>query len=363
MATTPTLLSVLALGNAHGEIWDLVVDYAYSSIIDMHNLKLVSKFFAANFNKGNLVTKVVRRNFVALLKQFIRPACAPDREEDLLGSLFCNFLPGLGVSYVVSGGFALATLLRADLESDPWLMTDMNILISDDMVSSVEFEAAFSSWLRDMRHLLQEDDQTVYQQGSHRFSCWVPNITERLISGTVSWVFWGTTAHRRIQFIFLTADEMSPAVYVRDWVDFTFLMNTITIATNWRLPRVNLLHPNDVLTKAGRYSQDFLEDWVSQWTRWNRAKLHRNFRGLIASYRDSKIRVKWLKDRRFKYEARGFVFKSLIPKGKFYYGRTPFLKCQQSGDRLHNVRKRKLEHEDASQQNDAQYHTVDDGLA
>jgi len=152
MATTPTLLSVLALGSAHGEVWDLVVDYAYSNIIDMYNLKLVSKFFAVNFNKGNLVTKVVRRNFVALLKQFIRPACVAGSEEHVLDSLFGGFLERPDVSYIVFGGFALAALLRSDLESSAWASTDIDIFFTVDGISIEEFTRQWQVWLHSIFH-------------------------------------------------------------------------------------------------------------------------------------------------------------------------------------------------------------------
>ena len=150
MATTPTLLSVLALGSAHGEIWDLVVDYAYSSIIDMYNLKLVSKFFAVNFNKGNLVTKVVRRNFVALLKQFIRPACVAGSEEHVLDSLFDIFLVSMRIEYCLAGGFVVAALIGADLNSDAWERTDFNIFLSNEC--KVNFLEEIYEWLATIRH-------------------------------------------------------------------------------------------------------------------------------------------------------------------------------------------------------------------
>ena len=193
MATTPTLLSVLALGSAHGEIWDLVVDYAYSSIIDMHNLKLVSKFFAANFNKGNLVTKVVRRNFVALLKQFIRPACVPGSEEHVIGSLFCNFLDRPDISYVISGGFALASLLRADLESNVLTSTDIDIFLTLENISIEEFTRQWQVWLHSIIHLdllISSDGHSIFYQlrpFNRIFTTWSPPQTYHYIHGIASW--------------------------------------------------------------------------------------------------------------------------------------------------------------------------------
>jgi hypothetical protein len=47
MERKSTLIRVLSLSGSNGEVWELFVDYAFSSIIDIYNLRFVSRFFRA----------------------------------------------------------------------------------------------------------------------------------------------------------------------------------------------------------------------------------------------------------------------------------------------------------------------------
>ena len=70
------------------------VDYAFSSIIDIYNLRFVSRFFRAMIEEreNGIVTKVVRRNFVHALKQFLCFVSVPGAEDIILDNLFKRFL-------------------------------------------------------------------------------------------------------------------------------------------------------------------------------------------------------------------------------------------------------------------------------
>jgi hypothetical protein len=66
--------------------------------------------------KNGIVTKVVRRNFVHVLKQFLRFVSVPGAENIILDNFLNRFLShNCRPDYCISGGFALATLTRADL--------------------------------------------------------------------------------------------------------------------------------------------------------------------------------------------------------------------------------------------------------
>ncbi len=168
MERKATLIRVLSLSRSDGEVWELFVDNAFSSLIDIYNLRFVSRFFQAMIEdkrEYGIVTKVVRRNFVHVLKQFLRYVSVPGAEDIILDNFFNRFLAhNCRPDYCISGGFALATLTRADLieHNSKWSNTDLDIFISGKGYTREGFVAAWETFVRDNRDLFLRDKNHIH---------------------------------------------------------------------------------------------------------------------------------------------------------------------------------------------------------
>ena len=168
MERKATLIGILTLYKSNREVWELFVDYAFSSLIDMYSLRFVSRFFRAMIEdkrSKSIFTRVVRRNFVHVLKQFLRFVSVPGAEDIILDNFFNRFLAhNCRHDYCISGGFALATLTRADLiqYNFKWSNTDLDIFISDQGYRREDFVAAWETFVRDNRDLFLRDKNHIH---------------------------------------------------------------------------------------------------------------------------------------------------------------------------------------------------------
>jgi hypothetical protein len=227
--------------------------------------------------KNGIVTKVVRRNFVHVLKQFLCFVSVPGAEDIILDNLFKCFLAhNCRPDYCISGGFALATLTRADLTRhySKWSNTDLDIFVSDQGYTRETFVTAWEIFVRDNRDLFLRDKKHIHGHKlcfpplGYPFHCWTPRPTETLLIREVGtwWIPGYGNTTQRVQFIFL--NQITPMQYVCGNFDFTFLMNAFTIEADWREPHFHIEHPVDVFERDGAYSQYFKDHWSDQWLIW-----------------------------------------------------------------------------------------------
>jgi hypothetical protein len=341
MERKATLIGILTLSKSNGEVWELFVDYAFSSLIDMYSLRFVSRFFRAMIEdkrSKSIASKVVRRNFVHVLKQFLRFVSVPGAEDIILDNFFNRFLAhNCRPDYCISGGFALATLTRADLieHNSKWSNTDLDIFISGKGYTREGFVAAWETFVRDNRELFLRDKNHIHGHKlcfphlGYPFHCWTPRPTQTLLIREVGtwWIPGYGNRTQRVQFIFL--NEITPMQYVRGNFDFTFLMNAFTIEADWREPHYHIENPVDVFERDGAYSQYFKDHWRDQWLNWRYRAPRIKSKPLPIFIKRAQVLVARLKDRRDKYEERGFLLHGPIPQGMFVRSRKPYLKKQR----------------------------------
>jgi hypothetical protein len=272
----------------------------------------------------------------------------PGSEEHVIESLFSNFLPSLGIECCLSGGFVLGVLIRANLETDAWMNTDLDFFVSDDWPLETTFLHELSTWANTIRHCFYEQrEQPIrYRRQCYKFSCWAPYPTRHnYIRDVATWrIPCSNGKFRRIQFIFLNALQTTPTQFVSGMFDFTFLMNKITIEKNWRTPKVCIKYPGDILAKEGCYLIYFKSHWIRQWDCWQRQAKHAPSLSdqLKPASKDSKAQAAKMNDRRAKYETRGFLLYGAIPLGRFALSLKPFATNQRRrNDQPIGARKRK----------------------
>ena len=75
---------------------------------------------------------------------------------------------------------------------------------------------------------------------------------------------------------------------------------------------------NHIISKSGTYTPFFLKHWSFEWKLWQNAKGTTD-QDLLDSQKAKRKTIRRLKDRREKYQLRGYTISGLIPKGRFYF--------------------------------------------
>jgi hypothetical protein len=147
---------------------------------------------------------------------------------------------------------------------------------------------------------------------------------------------------RHVHMILLDSKQIDPIQFALTKFDFTFLMNIMTIKTNWRAPALVISHPLDVLAKDGCYGYDFKEEWTLQWLKWQTNQPYIPFVGQVVKFSESKVRPAELIRRRKKFEHRGFLIFGSVPQETFCFESNAFADHQrQQGDQKSCILKRK----------------------
>ena len=321
-------------------IWAIVADFAISNIEEHFNLMLVSRDFFEIVTGDKRLSKTIGRNFTTVMKHFFRPFCQPGMEETTLDSFF-QFMRQY--EYCISGSLALASLIGANLSHESWRCSDLDIFVSNQRFDLETFLQVLHLWVNTLafphrvkirsRDLM--DIGTMYYEYSH---CWAPRKTYDYYLRHIVTMYLGfsrTEHEKRIQFIFVNAGQLTPWDYCDEMFDYTFLMNTFTVEKNWKTPTFSIKFPRDVIEKDGTYSVYFRRQWEEEWNRWQDLEMLADNPTLANHFKRRQSKAERLKDRRTKYEARGFSFHGPIPQSKFSNFRDPFLKRQlDRGERL-----------------------------
>jgi len=341
MSSKLSLAGIMLISANEDGIWTLIADYSISNMYDMHSLVLVStSFFEMFTSRRSRFSKLIGHSFTSLLENFFEPLCNSGiNKVDFLDSFFkfLNQFQYDDMPYCISGGFALATLLGANLSSPKWEKVDLDIYLSNR--DYIDFMRALARWSQE-QHIIS---------CNYKFYCanfnFEPNWQEwftapdwfldNIVEFTVTRE--DITQNRRIKFYFVIAELMSPKQYCEKIFPFTFLMNSLVIKSDWRVPTVSMKHSRDVLEKNGRYSDFFRAYWESQWKRWQNPRHHlyvnTRFHFLIGqdvksiSYGQQK--AKTLKYARQKYESRGFFIHGPLPKHVFVPSHGPYEEYQR----------------------------------
>jgi len=342
MSSKLSLAGIIYISASEDGIWTLITDYSISNTYDMHSFVLVSKsFYQTLTNKGGRFSKIVGRSFASLLRSFFAPLCNRGiKELDLLDSFFkfLNQFQYDEMPYCISGGFALATLLGAKFSSPEWRKVDLDIYLSNR--DYIEFMRALARWTQE-QHIISCDYKFYFanlnfepdwQEWGTAPDWFLDNIVEFTVTRE------DITKNRRIKFYFVIAELMSPKQYCERVFPFTFLMNTLIIKGDWKVPKVSMKHSRDVFERDGRYSDFFRAYWESQWKRWQNPRHHRfentSFHFIIAqdmtSINYGQQKAKLLKHTRQKYESRGFFIYGPLPKHVFVHSHGPYEERQRN---------------------------------
>jgi len=342
MSSKLSLAGIMFISASEDGIWTLITDYCMSTIYDMHSFVLVSKSFYKMFtSRRGRFSKIVGHSFTSLLKTFFAPICNPGINEfDFLDSFFkfLNQFQYDDMPYCISGGFALAILLGANLSSPEWKKVDLDIYLSNR--DYIKFMRALARWSQE-QHIISCDYQFYcanfnfepdWQEWETAPDWFLDNIVEFTVKRE------DITKNRRIKFYFVIAELMSPKQYCEKVFPFTFLMNSVIIKSDWKVPRVSMKHARDVLEKDGCYSDFFKAYWESQWKRWQDPRHHlylnTKFHFLIAHDKKSinygQQKATTLKHTRQKYESRGFFIHGPLPKHVFVQSHGPYEQYQRN---------------------------------
>ena len=239
--------------------------------------------------------------------------------------------------FCISGGFALATFLGANLSSPEWSKVDLDIYLSNR--DYLMFMRALARWTQEQRIISYDyrfhTANFNFEPDWHEWETAPDFFLDHIVEFTVTRN--DITKNRRIKFYFVITELTSPKQCCEKIFPFTFLMNTLVIRDDWRLPAVSMKYSRDVMEKDGRYSDFFKAYWESQWRRWQNPGYRRfentSFHFLIghevASIKVGQQKANKLKDTRRKYEIRGFFIHGPVPKREFVPCLSPYEECMR----------------------------------
>jgi len=329
MCSRLNLAGIVLISASEDAIWTLIADYSMSNIYDMHSFFLVSKSFCKLFqSRRGRFSKLVGRSFKSLLEIFFAPMCNSGIGVLTLLDSFFKLLDKFqydDMSYCISGGFALAVLVGADLSSPEWCGVDLDIYFTSRDYS--KFRKALSLWA-DNNGIREYCCK--YLHPNYDFEkMWGPKdiSVDYFLYELVE--FTATKSNRRIKFHFVRSELMTPKQFCEQMFPLTFLMNTLVVKDNWRVPETSIKYLHDILERIGRYSSHFRAYWERQWNRWHDKRPYCSPLQ-TKSAQMGKRKAKRMIHFRWKYESRGFCVHGPVPQTKYSLFDSPFQECQKS---------------------------------
>ena len=304
-------------------IADLIL-FGIVGLIDLNNVSLVSKPFRNVFFTKFNMEQILKRNFRKHMFYFLYflDHCDKTHEELFMTSLY-RYLSKY--RYCISGGFALGVIDGTTKAIPPfWHSGDIDIYISmpkTNIYRFRDFYTALANWWRSIRYLFDFShvELEFYSSGDY-CNIWSPAPTFKdYVQGVFTLKINGEFQPRTIQFIILDSRyHISATRFVTSKFDFTFLLNSIRFDNTGTHCHFEITHLNHIISKSGTYTPFFLKHWSFEWKLWQNAKGTTD-QDLLDSQKAKRKTIRRLKDRREKYQLRGYTISGLIPKGRFYF--------------------------------------------